>query len=179
MYETGSPCSACPSGTTCSMRYPGLCTGPPGGGPEAKPKPIEVKPEKPKPKPTGPNPNPTSPMPTPTGAKPTEPTKIVTGSSSGNNNCDYMCKDTGCTVRYTPSQKELYSGSILGSCLPQKWGGRCIGTPKPCSKCLDECPEKNGEGGRGGGGGSKIDFGNSIDFGNGSELHRDFFIGPT
>ena len=27
MYKIGAPCSACPSGTSCSGDYPGLCSG--------------------------------------------------------------------------------------------------------------------------------------------------------
>ena len=27
MYKIGAPCSACPSGTSCSGDYPGLCLG--------------------------------------------------------------------------------------------------------------------------------------------------------
>jgi len=30
MYRRGNPCTACPSGTTCSLQYPGLCV--PAGG---------------------------------------------------------------------------------------------------------------------------------------------------
>merc|ERR1712029_318992 len=29
MYKVGQACSQCPDGTTCSTRYPGLCTGEP------------------------------------------------------------------------------------------------------------------------------------------------------
>ena len=31
MYKIGEPCSACPPGTSCSERYPGLCSGDPEG----------------------------------------------------------------------------------------------------------------------------------------------------
>ena len=31
MYKNGEPCSACPPGTSCSERYPGLCSGEPEG----------------------------------------------------------------------------------------------------------------------------------------------------
>ena len=29
MYKIGEPCSSCPSGTSCSKEYPGLCSGTP------------------------------------------------------------------------------------------------------------------------------------------------------
>lgn len=31
MYRRGSPCSACPAGTSCSLQYPGLCGKSSGG----------------------------------------------------------------------------------------------------------------------------------------------------
>lgn len=31
MYKIGEPCSACPPGTSCSEKYPGLCSGDPEG----------------------------------------------------------------------------------------------------------------------------------------------------
>ena len=33
MYEVGRPCSSCPSGTSCSRSYPGLCQAPVNNGP--------------------------------------------------------------------------------------------------------------------------------------------------
>ena len=136
MYKVGTACSACPGGTSCSTRYPGLCTGNADG---AAPRPIPIE-HKPQPKP---NPKP-NPAPKPTGTT----TSTTTTTNGDNDDCDgdckYECKeDEGCSVRY----KNFgwgYSGSISGYCWSKTFGGGCSGTPHCCVKCKEWCKKENG-----------------------------------
>ena len=135
MYKVGTACSACPGGTSCSTRYPGLCTGNADG---AAPRPIPIE-HKPQPKPN-PKPNPAP--------KPTTTTTSTSTNGDNDDDCDgdckYECKeDEGCSVRY----KNFgwgYSGSISGYCWSKTFGGGCSGTPHCCVKCKEWCKKENG-----------------------------------
>jgi len=143
MYKVGQACSQCPDGTTCSTRYPGLCTGEPSS-------PLTVRP-------------PLWPWELPEGfptSGPLDPDKpLVTGfvDISGNpdavidppdvvapptivpdDNCIYTCRiDKGCSVKIVTNR--VLNGSVLGSCFPPSFGGSCSGTPEKCNSCSQDC----------------------------------------
>ena len=133
MYKEGRACSDCPSGTSCSKRYKGLCTGDPGG---AAPEPVnpDENPDENETKPS-PKPNPST--------KPSQ--KPDPDRSDCDGNCKYECKpnDGGCKVRYK-NYGSGYSGSISGYCWSEKFGGECDGTPHCCKKCKEWCEEEKG-----------------------------------
>ena len=146
MYKIGDACSACPSGTSCSKVYPGLCTGNPDKPITQRPplhsweiegtfptrKPIFIK-------------NTTS----TTNNRPTEP-EIISEEfikppkiQDGDDKCIYTCrKDKGCSVKI--SSNHPISGPILGSCFPPSFGGSCSGIPNDCSECIDVCKGEEG-----------------------------------
>ena len=137
MYKVGTACSACPEGTSCSTRYPGLCTGDADG---AAPRPIPIE-HKPQP---NPNPNP-NPAPKPTTITTTSSTTTTNGDNDDcDGDCKYECKeDEGCSVRYK-NYGWGYSGSISGYCWSKTFGGGCSGTPHCCVKCKEWCKKENG-----------------------------------
>jgi len=47
--------------------------------------------------------------------------------------CDYKCTDNGgCISKYTGPSRP---GNSKGTCFPESYGGRCIGTPRECDEC--------------------------------------------
>ena len=147
MYKEGTACSDCPSGTSCSKRYPGLCTGSPGG--TAAPEPPNPEGGQTRPQPN-PNPNPAP--------EPSNNNNNNNNNSNNNNNnnrpdpnrsdcdgtCKYDCRDEGgCKVRYR-NYGPGYSGSISGYCWSENFGGECSGTPHCCEKCKKWCEKENG-----------------------------------
>ena len=145
MYKVGPACSACPRGTSCSSRYPGLCSGKPDGPLTSRPPvfPWEIEGTFPTRKPifikntTNAN------------GKPTKP-EIITEEFvkppqilKGDDKCIYSCRENkGCSVKI--SSNHPINGPTLGSCFPPSFGGSCSGIPDDCKKCLDVCKDKDG-----------------------------------
>jgi len=129
MYKIGAPCSACPSGTSCSGDYPGLCLGIPD-------KPLRIRRPFPLPKEllelSG---KPDSFGSTKFVTLPREPPKPT------NSSCIHNCKlNGGCSVKLNPGGNVI-SGPILGSCFPPDFGGSCSGIPDLCTSCDVVCAE--------------------------------------
>ena len=143
MYKIGPACSACPNGTSCSSKYPGLCSGNPD-------KPITQRPPLHSWEVDG-----TYPTRKPifgkniTNIRPIEP-EIITEEfvkppqiHDGDDKCIYTCrKDKGCSVKI--SSNHPISGPIVGSCFPPSFGGSCSGIPDDCSECLSVCKGEDG-----------------------------------
>ncbi|XP_059086443.1 uncharacterized protein LOC131883108 isoform X1 [Tigriopus californicus] len=144
MYKVGQPCSDCPRGTTCSLRYPGLCNGVPTEKLTVR-TPVNVDlswiPTRP---------------PIVTLHKPNEgpkldevlelPPIIVEPPEVPDTpeECIYTCQDSGgCSVKF--ASIVFFSGSVLGSCFPPSFGGECSGTPEKCEECIGICNGKNGQ----------------------------------
>ncbi len=71
--------------------------------------------------------------------------QLLPGGStkSDRDTCRYTCKtDGGCSVRF--SSPRIFSGSVLGSCFPPDFGGRCSGRPDKCFDCKERCGDQRG-----------------------------------
>ncbi len=161
MYLVGTPCSACPPGTSCSQQYPGLCAGEPYEPLTVKPPKydfdFELLPRPQVPKEQDPSaeehdgPAEAQGPPVVEEGPPAEvqvPPPIFIGKpgtdKSLSDKCVYTCKfNGGCSVRY--SSKKVFSGSVLGSCFSKSFGGECSGTPARCRACNILC---DGQGGK-------------------------------
>ena len=146
MYKIGAPCSSCPSGTSCSSAYPGLCSGQPNKPLTSRPPiaPWEIEGTFPTRKPIF-NRNITSVI----NPRPVKPEIIKVDFikppeiQKGDDKCIYTCRDNkGCSVRI--SSKHPINGPTMGSCFPPSFGGSCSGTPEDCQDCLDVCKEDQG-----------------------------------
>ena len=43
------------------------------------------------------------------------------------------------------SRRSFVTGSVLGSCFSESFGGECSGTPERCLECKGVCQEGKGE----------------------------------
>jgi hypothetical protein len=148
MYKVGPACSACPSGTSCSSTYPGLCSGKPDGPLTSRPPvhPWEIEGTFPTRKPIFIK---NTTYPTNGNGKPVKP-EIITEEFitppqilKGDDKCIYTCRiDKGCSVKI--SSNHPINGPISGSCFPPSFGGSCSGIPDDCKECIDVCKGKEG-----------------------------------
>jgi hypothetical protein len=139
MYIKGEPCSECPPGTTCSLEYPGLCSGIPD-------EPLTIRPPVILPEdfagfPTLNSSDSSLPSSSISSLTPELiETFVVDPPLAGqkNSSCINKCKTNGgCSVKIETSS--FISGPVLGSCFPPDFGGECSGIPDLCQPCIHIC----------------------------------------